>query len=135
MHTAECALTLEDCIRLYVCECHNDVSPLSALRYTRVLQRVSEPRHSKAITVMFYTRHCSQLHRHSARSRIIFYEDVRACCKTFSCKKIRKETCTRTEARKPRYRFYTQKNNLAIVAKFQWLNQISSNSHCLSIHS
>lgn len=56
---------------LHVCECHNDVSPVSALRSTRVLQRVSEPRHSKAITVMFYIRYCSQLHRHSARFRIV----------------------------------------------------------------
>jgi len=27
VHVAEFALTLEDCIRLYVCERHNDVSP------------------------------------------------------------------------------------------------------------
>lgn len=68
-------------------ECHNDVSLVLALRnvcvyvyvWVRVLQRVSEPRHSKAINVMPYTRHRSKLHRHSARFYgIIFHGDARA---------------------------------------------------------
>lgn len=67
------------------------------LRYggTRVLQRVSEPRHSKAITIMSYTRYCSQLHRHSTRFRIIFYEDVHACCETFAHKRFERKLASR----------------------------------------
>jgi len=99
VHAAEFALTLEDCI--HVCTYASAITmshcAVSALRGMRVLQRVSEPRHSKAITVMSYTRYCSQLHRHSARSRIIFYGDACACCETFAHKRFERKLVSRAK--------------------------------------
>lgn len=95
------ALTLEICTRLYVNAI--TMSCYQCLRYmyvrVRMLQRVSEPRHSKAISVMPSTHRRSQLHKHPAKfHRIIFYRNARTRLRNIRCKKsFRKELALRSQ--------------------------------------